>query len=178
MPMFPAAYTFVLGVQSSQSGGGLASFSNYDDDGAFYSGYGEDKLYNYELTAPGVKIISTFPNGQYKELSGTSMACPAVAGAISRLMQCKELGSKEELFGDLINSKTANGNLDIYKAYQMSDANRKPTLSLITYNLDDTAGDGDGRPDAGETLDIYPVLRNAWGSVSYTHLTLPTICSV
>ena len=171
-PMFPAAYTFVLGVQSSQSSGALASFSNYDDDGPFYSGYGEDKLYNYELTAPGVKIISTFPNGQYKELSGTSMACPAVAGAISRLMQCKELGSKEELFGDLINSKTANGNLDIYKAYQMSDANRKPTLSLITYNMDDAAGDGDGRADAGETIDIYPVLRNSWGSAKNIRVSI------
>lgn len=171
-PMFPAAYTFVLGVQSSQNGGGLASFSNYDDNGAFYSGYGEDKLYNYELTAPGVKIISTFPNGQYKELSGTSMACPAVAGAISRLMQCKELGSKEELFGDLINSKTANGNLDIYKTYLMSDANRKPTLSLITYNLDDAAGDGDGRADAGETIDIYPVLRNSWGSAKNIRVSI------
>lgn len=172
MPMFPAAYTFVLGVQSSQSSGALASFSNYDDDGAFYSGYGEDKLYNYELTAPGVKIISTFPNGQYKYLSGTSMACPAVAGAISRLMQCKELGSKEELFGDLINSKTSTGNLDIYKAYQMSDANRKPTLSLITYNMDDAAGDGDGRADAGETIDIYPVIRNAWGSAKNIRVSI------
>ena len=172
MPMFPAAYTFVLGVQSSQSGGGLASFSNYDDNGPFYSGYGEEQLYNYEITAPGVMIISTFPNGQYKELSGTSMACPAVAGAISRLMQCKELGSKEELFGDLINSKTANGNLDIYKAYQMSDANRKPTLSLITYNLDDAAGDGDGRADAGETIDIYPVLRNSWGSAKNIRVSI------
>lgn len=172
MPSFPAAYTFVLGVQSSQSSGALASFSNYDDDGPFYSGYGEDKLYNYELTAPGVKIISTFPNGQYKELSGTSMACPAVAGAISRLMQCKELGSKEELFGDLTNSKTANGNLDIYKAYQMSDANRKPTLSLITYNMDDAAGDGDGRADAGETIDIYPVLRNSWGSAKNIRVSI------
>ena len=171
-PMFPAAYTFVLGVQSSQSSGALASFSNYDDDGPFYSGYGEDKLYNYEITAPGVKIISTFPNGQYKELSGTSMACPAVAGAISRLMQCKELGSKEELFGDLINSKTANGNLDIYKAYQMSDENRKPTLSLVTYNLDDAAGDGDGRADAGETIDIYPVIRNAWGSAKNIRVSI------
>lgn len=162
-PMFPAAYTFVLGVQSSNNNGGIASFSNYDNNGPFYSGYGEEQLYNYEITAPGVKIISTFPNGQYKELSGTSMACPAVAGAISRLMQCKELGSKEELFGDLINSKTAKGNLDIYKAYQMSDANRKPTLSLITYNMDDIIGDADGRVDAGETIDFYPVIRNAWG---------------
>lgn len=172
MPMFPAAYTFVLGVQSSQSGGGLASFSNYDDDGAFFSGYGEEQLYNYELTAPGAGIISTFPGGHYKTLSGTSMACPLVAGAISRLMQCKELGSKEELFGDLINSKTSTGNLDIYKAYQMSDENRKPSLSLITYNLDDAAGDGDGRPDAGETLDIYPVLRNAWGTAKNIRVSI------
>lgn len=172
MPMFPAAYTFVLGVQSSQSGGGLAGFSNYDDNGAFYSGYGEEKLYNYELTAPGVKIISTFPNGQYKELSGTSMACPAVAGAISRLMQCKELGSKEELFGDLINSKTSTGNLDIYKAYQMSDENRRPILNLITYNINDVTGDGDGRPDAGETLDIYPVLRNQWGTAKNIRVSI------
>lgn len=172
LPMFPAAYTFVLGVQSSQSSGVLANFSNYDDDGPFYSGYGEEKLYNYELTAPGVKIISTFPNGQYKELSGTSMACPVVAGAISRLMQCKVLGSKEELFGDLINSKTANGNLDIYKVYQMGDTNRNPTLSLITYNLDDAAGDGDGRVDVGETIDIYPVLRNSWGSAKNIRVSI------
>lgn len=171
-PMFPAAYTFVLGVQASNNGGGLAGFSNYDDNGPFFSDYGEEQLYNYELTAPGVSIISTFPNGQYKPLNGTSMACPAVAGAISRLMQCKELGSKEELFGDLINSKTANGNLDIYKAYQMTDADRRPTLNIITYNIDDAAGDGDGRPDAGETLDIYPVLRNQWGSAKNVRVSI------
>lgn len=172
MPMFPAAYTFVLGIQSSQNSGALASFSNWDNNGPICSSYGEEQLYNYELTAPGVNIVSTFPNGQYKSLNGTSMACPLVAGAISRLMQCKELGSKEELFGDLINSTTAAGNLDIYKAYQMSDANRRPTLNLITYNIDDAAGDGDGRPDAGETLDIYPVLRNAWGSAKNIRVSI------
>lgn len=172
MPMFPAAYNFVLGVQASRSGGGLAGFSNYDDDGPFYSSYGEDQLYNYELTAPGVTIISTFPGGQYKTLNGTSMACPLVAGAISRLMQCKEITSKEEFFGDLINSKTAAGDLDIYKAYLKSDADRKPTLNLVTYNFDDAAGDGDGRPDAGETIDIYPVIRNSWGTAKNIRVSI------
>lgn len=37
MPMFPAAFTFVLGVQASDSNGNLAEFSNYDDNGPVFS---------------------------------------------------------------------------------------------------------------------------------------------
>lgn len=160
--LYPAAYTFVLGVEASANAGGvLAVFSNYDEDGAVTSTFAD--LENYELRAPGVNIMSTFPGGQYKSLNGTSMACPLVAGAISRLMSVKEIDNKEELFGDLIH--TAKGNLDIFAAYNMGDADRKPTLSLVTYRLDDVKmGDGDGRADAGETIRFYPTLRNSWGN--------------
>lgn len=160
-PMYPAAYNFVLGVEASADANGwLASFSNFDEDGPITSTFAQ--LENYELRAPGVGIMSTFPNGQYKQLNGTSMACPLVAGAISRLVSVKEISSKEELFGDLIH--TSNGNLNIFNAYNLSDDARKPTLSLVTYRLDDEKmGDGDGRPDAGETIRFYPTLRNAWG---------------
>lgn len=162
-PMFPAAYSFVLGVEASGNAqGGMAGFSNFDCDGPITSMYPSD-LFNYELRAPGTGIISTFPNGQYKSLNGTSMACPLAAGAISRLMSCREVTSKEELFGDLI--ATSNGNMDVFNAYSLTDADRKPTLSLLTYRLDDVKmGDGDGRPDAGETMRIYPTFRNSWGN--------------
>ncbi len=169
MPMFPAAYTFVIGVQAS-SQSGLAGFSNYDDDGATFSAYSEERLYNYEITAPGAAIMSTYPNGQYKELNGTSMATPLVAGAISRLIMSKEVTNKEELLGDLINSKTANGNLDIYAAWGKSDLDRVPELQMIGFEMADA--DGDGRADAGETVEIYPVLRNSWGTASNIKLEL------
>ena len=162
-PMFPAAYNFVLGVQAASTNNALAGFSNYDDDGATYSAYGEDKLYNYEITAPGVSIISTYPNGNYRNLNGTSMATPLVAGAVSRLLMSKSVENKEEFFGDLINA-CKGGVLDIYAAYKTSDADRRPELQLVTVKVDDSEGDADGRIDAGETVRFYPVLRNSWGN--------------
>jgi hypothetical protein len=55
------------------------------------------------------------------------------------------------------------GHIDIKAAYDITDADRKPNLRLVTYYLTDTLGDNDGRPDAGDTIAIYPVLRNDWG---------------
>ena len=45
---------------------------------AGFSNYGQK---NVDVFAPGAKIYSTFPNNEYKAISGTSMAAPAVAGA-------------------------------------------------------------------------------------------------
>lgn len=165
-PMFPAAFQFVLGVEAAKDKqGNLASFSNFDCDGPIYSVYSsETQLYNYELRAPGVSVVSTFPKGQYRAMNGTSMACPLAAGAISRLLMHKEYDSWEVLFGDLIHTRTnGTGNIDMKAAYNITDEDRKPNLRLVTYYLTDTLGDNDGRADAGETIAIYPVLRNDWG---------------
>ena len=174
MPMYPASYTFVLGVQAMNGEGNITDWSNYDDNGPTYSAWGEDKLYNYELLAPGANIESTYPGGNYKSLNGTSMATPMVAGALSRLIQSKEYANKEYLFGDLIYACSTTGGLDIYKAFSIKDEDRKPELSFVTYEMDDSTnvGDGDGRPDAGEVIDFYPIVRNSWGKAKNIKLSI------
>lgn len=100
-PTFPGAFDIVLGVMASNADGSLAGYSNYDPDGPFFSAYNMDKpfstdvtwndemIWNYDVMAPGTGIMSTYLNGTYKSLNGTSMATPMVAGAISRIMQVK-----------------------------------------------------------------------------------------
>lgn len=156
-PCFPAAFNYVLGIQDYEP------YSNYDDDGPLFSKFNEENQYNYELIAPGSDILSTYPNGGYKNMTGTSMSCPLVAGAISALLQRKQYDSKEILFGDLILSSNG-GVLDIASAYNIGDNDRKPKIGVISIKIDDEKyGDGDGNYDAGETLAIYPTLRNFFG---------------
>ena len=170
---FPAGFTFVLGVQATNNSGNLAGFSNLDCDGPIYSAFAEEQLYNYELAAPGTGIYSTYPNGRYQTMSGTSMSTPLVAGAISRLLQCREISNKEELFGDLIHTRSGQySNIDIFGSYSINDSDRHPTLHFVTYSIDDSEGDADLRPDAGETIDIYPTLRNDWGNAMNIHISI------
>ncbi|MFF2886348.1 S8 family serine peptidase [Paenibacillus sp. NPDC057967] len=65
---YPAAYSGSIAVGSVTSSRARSSFSNY--------GAGIDVM------APGSNIYSTSPNGQYRSMSGTSMATPHVAGVL------------------------------------------------------------------------------------------------
>ena len=175
-PMFPAAYSFVLGVQATQSNGTLAGFSNYDDDGNTFSAvttFQDPDGFNYELKAPGTDMLSTIPGGKYKALNGTSMAAPLVAGSISALMMVKNYDSQEILWGDLLHTD------NIAQAYAV--AARPAELDMLQIQMrnrkelaDETEEDysGDHEIDAGETVSIYPVIRTTFGAASNIKMKL------
>ena len=175
-PMFPAAYSFVLGVQATTSGGGLAGFSNYDDDGKTFSSVTtlqDPDGFNYELKAPGTDMLSTIPGGKYKALNGTSMAAPLVAGSISALMMVKNYDSQEILWGDLLHTD------NIAQAYAVTNRPAELDLMKIQYRerkelADETEDDysNDGEIDAGETISLYPVIRTTFGAASNIKMKL------
>ncbi len=166
-PFFPAALSYVLGVQATSQSGGLASFSNFDPDGPVYSQY--QNLWNYELRAPGDQIISTIPDGNYRIYSGTSMAAPVVSGAVAIYRQLYPGQSQELMWGNLIN--TSADNINIFSALNIHP---NPQLWFVSNTIVDTlAGDNDnGLVDAGETIQQWFTVRNTWGQSDSVFVSL------
>lgn len=66
---YPAGYTNVMSVASTGNGGSNDQKSSFSNFGTWI-----------DISAPGANIRSTVPTSTYGMMSGTSMACPLVAG--------------------------------------------------------------------------------------------------
>jgi len=127
----PAAYDEVITVSAladfnGQPGGGAPSTCRSDQDDTFadYSNYGRD----VDLIAPGTCIRSTWMNGGYNTISGTSMASPHVAGGAALYLATHPGATPAQVKSALQSTGSADWN-----ASDDPDSIKEPLLDVSTY---------------------------------------------
>jgi subtilisin family serine protease len=109
-PVYPAAYSNVIGVASTTNEDVRSSFSNYGTP-------------LVSVAAPGEGLVTTYPSGGYAAAWGTSFSAPLVSGTAALVLQANgvldpaavasAIGRAQPLTSDM-----GNGRLDIVKALQ------------------------------------------------------------
>ncbi len=177
-PSYPASYDSpnILSVAATDHADQLASFSNYGK-------------VSVDLGAPGVAIYSTSPGSGYRSLSGTSMACPHVAGACALLVAARPSMNWSDVrtalleHGDVLaglSGKTSRSSrLNIARALLISTG---PAISLVGFEARDDAasgavGNGDGVINPGEDLVVRVAVKNAGGAPAEALTTQLTLAS-
>ncbi len=100
---------------------------DFNDVLASFSGQGF-AMKDHGVVAPGVGIFSTWLNNGYNTISGTSMATPAVSGAVALLksanpsltpadMKIKLFSTAKDLGNSGVDNKYGNGRIDVFRAY-------------------------------------------------------------
>src|SRR3990167_5626579 len=110
--IYPAKYPESIAISATTSSDGFASFSSSGPE--------------VDLAAPGNSIYSTYRNGGYTTMSGTSMATPHVAGAAAMVLSThpgftpsqvqSHLQNNAEWLSGLSSNQQGSGLVDVEKA--------------------------------------------------------------
>ncbi len=146
------AYPEVLAVSAlsdfdGQAGGAAASTCRSDEDDtlANFSNFGPE----VDIAAPGVCILSTWKDGGYNTISGTSMASPHVAGAVALYLHANSFAPATSAAGvdaieqAIIDAALPQGDVCGYTNEHFSQGSVEPLLFVNA-----TAFGGDGSCDA------------------------------
>lgn len=114
---YPGAYSSVIAVAATGSTNMRASFSSTGP--------------TVELAAPGVNILSTYQDG-LSSLSGTSMACPHVAGTAALVLAANPSFTNGNIRGRLAQTATDLGTRGRDKLYGYGLVNSKAATAVST----------------------------------------------
>ncbi len=132
-------------------------------------------LIDPDVSAPGVDVTSCayYNNtGYISGYSGTSMACPHVAGLMALMLSKNPTMSPAQI--DQIIETTAvdlgaagkdntfgAGRINCLEAVNQVPTSSSPYIFKQSHLIDDWRGDNDGRMDPGEMVDFVVTLRNS-----------------
>jgi len=164
----------VISVGATNFNNLLASFSSKGpvtwEDIAPYNDYPYDPemgLIRPDVVAPGQSITSLAYDNLtgYTELSGTSMASPAVAGVMALLLSKNPYLTPSEMgqiveetshsFSGAKNNRYGSGRVNAYEAIAAT-----PYLGVSNINIDDSEGNDDGLINPGEHIFLDLHLTN------------------
>ncbi|WP_077622770.1 S8 family peptidase [Sediminibacillus massiliensis] len=114
---YPGAYNEVIQVGAVNFDRRMADFTNTNDE--------------IDLVAPGVSILSSYPDNQYARLSGTSMATPHISGALALLINVAETQFNRELSESEIYAQLIKRTIPLGHAKQ-AEGNGLLTLGLVS----------------------------------------------
>lgn len=115
---YPASYEEVIAVTATDEGDDPADFTTYGDW--------------IDIAAPGTSIYSTYLWNTYFSLSGTSMACPHVAGVAALVWSQYPAMTNEQVRSQLLytaDDKGATG-FDIYYGWGRVNARKAVTQTI------------------------------------------------
>jgi len=137
-----------------------------------------------EVVAPGVNVRSSVPGGGYQQYgwSGTSMACPHVAGAVTLLRQYNPnatsdtikwalMESAQDLGQDGEDNMYGHGIINVYEAMNLMPGNENPNLYINGFIITEP---NDNYPDPGEDIELTVTLTNSGIDVANVYAMIST----
>ncbi|MFX0187679.1 MAG: NosD domain-containing protein [Candidatus Hodarchaeota archaeon] len=155
IPHYPAAYPDVIAVAATDQNDQRADFPGW-----WASNFGDW----IDISAPGAFIYSTIPGNGYAAYSGTSMACPHVAGLAALIMSKSPTITPSEIEELIIDRAVDLGDSgwDKFYGWGRIDANNLRLSNPI--HIDDSAGnnwewakDEFALPGSGEEWNPYVI---------------------
>lgn len=114
---YPAAYDNVVAVAATDSNNNVAGFSN---SGPYV-----------DIAAPGVYIRSTWNDGLYNTISGTSMACPHVTGVAALVLAKDPSLTPSDVESILTSTATDRGIVGFDNSYGYGLVNASAAVAAV-----------------------------------------------
>lgn len=145
---YPSGFDGVLSISATDE----------NDEKAYFSNYG----HSVDVAAPGVHILSTIPNENYAKYSGTSMACPHVAGLVGLILSKDVSPYKQEMVKTMIRNCVDPIISDVYMGtgrINMSKVlSRGPAVAILDSSSEEIEVQGNAQITGiawGETFQKY-----------------------